>query len=164
MDRFFRKILIREIPIFAWVLGALMTAGGIYIAIFMSDICMGIVFAGFGLVLFLGAYALVVELNWSSNHLIIRRIGVLKRTTEEFPVREIQSIDVRPTKYSNLPVGDKTVFGLTYRGRRNHTTYEVVVVKENGDVIQLYIGASFTMLKIARRLREELGVGGEDRR
>jgi hypothetical protein len=64
-------------------------------------------------------------------------------------VREIQSIDVRPQNQ--------------WGSRDEGGSFEVVIVKENDDVIQLYNGASFTVLRIARRLREELGVRGEDR-
>jgi hypothetical protein len=145
MNRGFQNVLIRDIPIVVWGFGILMTAGGVFAAVYFSEIWLGIGFAVYGLATFFRAKTFVVARNLNSNHLIIRHAGILQRTVQEFPVREIQSIDVRPVKY---------------QPRRRKKTYEVVIIRENGDKIQLRKGLPVDMSRIAKRLRKELGIVG----
>ena len=149
-----QQLTIREYPIAMWLIAGALLAGGGYS--FYQDPGSWVVLTITGLLallILLLSSVLVVKVDTSSGTLTISHLSAIRRKVRNIPISEVASIYVEQTTNS----GDNG----------SSTTYRVVVALRDGEIVPFrsYYSSGFTAKgEKARKLRDYLGVGGDDQR
>ena len=147
-----REMLVQDVPVGLWVVGLVFFGAGIFVpTVVGAPIFFGAIFALIGLAVLLLVPAVYVEFDRGRRLLVIRKIGVIQRSTQEIPVNKIASVYVD----QRVSSGDN---GTSY-------TYRVVLGLDDGTEVPLRKSSSSGRKKKvawADAIREAVGVGGMD--
>lgn len=143
------NVLFRDVPYFLWIFGLFFGGiGGTIVTASGAPIWMAVIFIGVGLALVVFVPILTVSLDRNSGVLILKRTGILTRSTRELRINQISDIYIS-TKVSSDSDGTST-------------TYQVNILLESGEVIPLrkYSSSGYRgKAKRAAQLREAVGLG-----
>jgi hypothetical protein len=145
---------IREYPVAMWLIAFSLLAGGGYS--FYQSPGQWVVLAVTGviaLLILLLSSVLIVKADKSSGILTITHLSPIRRKIKSISIREITSIQVEQT--------------LSGSDNGASSTYRIVVTLKGGEIVPFrsYYSSGFAAKgEKARKLRDFLGVGGEDQR
>lgn len=155
MDNKSNQLVIRELPLFQWLFSLILFATCIFIYQSKPDQLTAPIVTGIiGLLILVSSPILVVTADRSSGMLTIRRVGLLQRFKREIPVSNILAIQLE----HSLSSSDSS-------SSRRTSVYRIVVVTKTQEVVPFrnsYSSGQWTKETKAKKLREFLGVGGED--
>jgi hypothetical protein len=147
MDTQNNMLTIREYPLGEWGFGILMFAIAGFTAVgARGDLSISLIAGAAGVLFILFAAVLVVQADRVNGTLTIRRRSVLRGYVREIPVAIIAAIQLEAARGSS-------------------SSYRIVVITKDNEVIPLrtaYSSGTTSKNARARKLREFLGVGGED--
>lgn len=148
------QLTIREYPIIEWFVGLAVLAVGTYtLRNDPTQLAVPIIAAAVCLLSFVLSAILVVKADRNARTLTIQRISLLRRFRREIPVSELAAIQL-----------ETTVSHSTNSSRRT-TSYRIVAITRDQEVVpfrNIYSSNQWTKEAKAKKLREFLGVGGED--
>jgi hypothetical protein len=154
MDSQNNKLVIREYPVAFWLIGLVMISIGVFYLFNVNEQVWGAaIWSGIGLLLLLLSNILTITADRITRTLTIQHSGLLSRKSREVQVAEIAAIQVESSRSTSSS------------SRSSSPTYRIVVITKGSETIpftnSFSSGASSKENK-ARRLREFLGVGGQD--
>ncbi len=155
MDNRSNQLVIREFPTLEWFFGLLLLGIGYYIYQSNPDqLTTPIIVGTVGLFVFILSPILVVKADRSTGLLTIQRVGLLRRYRREIPVSEILAIQL-----------EHSISHSSSSSSRHTPVYRIVVITKDQEVVPFrnsYSSGQWAKEAKAKKLREFLGVGGED--
>ena len=144
--------LIREYPVIEYLVGLALLAVSVFTAIgAKGDWTFTFITSIVAILFLIFAASLVVTADRITGTLTIRRTSLLRRYKREIPISNIAAVQLESSRSS------------TSSG--SSTTYRIVVITKDNETIPLRTSYSSGMLAKeakAKKLREFLGVGGQD--
>jgi hypothetical protein len=152
MDSQNNTLTIREFPFVECIVGLILLSVSAFTALAAKgDWTFTIILGLVGLLFFALAANLVVTADRTTGMLTIRRTSIFRRYVREIPISDIAAVQLE-TSYSQS-------------SRRSSTTYRIVVITKENETVPFrtsYSSGTFAKEAKAKKLREFLGVGGQD--
>lgn len=140
------QLVIKDYPVALWIFGGIAFVTGAYFIVSRAAFVVGLIALGIGILVSLLPPVVTVIADRGREILILRKRALLRRSEEEYPFWDIDSVEVERSHDSE-----------------GSTTYRVALVLSSGEWVPLrgyYSSGLSTKEKQARRLREFIGVTG----
>lgn len=152
MDQDNDKLVIRDIPVMLWIVGVLAAVYAAYAYVQApGQLIPPAIGAAVCLAILLFSSVLTVSADRRMGTLTLRHTSLLRRKVREIAIADIAALELEVSHSSS-------------RGRSS-TTYRIAVYTKGGEVIPFrsyYSSGRMTHESKARRLREFLGISGQD--